>query len=268
MSLPIGRSGRGALEVATLAARQAGEILRGRFTGEKRVEHKGRGNIVTQVDLEVERRLVKLLREEYPDHSIMTEESQGFQGSSPYTWILDPLDGTRNYASGIPYFSVTVALARGDEVLVGIVHDPVRDELFWAEKGRGAFLNGSPMRVSGKETVKASVLGFDMGYNDEKARQALQMVTALWPGMQTMRVMGSAALGITYAACGRLDLYFHHSLYPWDLASGLLLVQEAGGLITESSGAPIHFSSKTAVAANPTLHADFMRLTAGMPWQV
>lgn len=267
MSLPRGRSGRGALEVATLAARQAAEILRERFTGEKRVAHKGRGNIVTQVDLEVERRLIELLREEYPDHSIMTEESQGFQGSSPYTWILDPLDGTRNFASGIPYFSVTVALARGEEAVVGIVHDPVRDELFWAEKGKGAFLNGSPIRVSARETVQSSVIGFDMGYNDEKARQALQMVTALWPGMQTMRVMGSAALGITYVACGRLDLYFHHSLYPWDLASGLLLVEEAGGLITDSSGAPIGYTSKTAVAANPALHADFMRLTAGMPWR-
>lgn len=267
MSLPRGRSGRGALEVATLASRQAAEILRERFTGEKRVAHKGRGNIVTQVDLEVERRLIELLREEYPDHSIMTEESPGFQGSSPYTWILDPLDGTRNFASGIPYFSVTVALARGEEVLLGIVHDPVRDELFWAEKGKGAFLNGSPIKVSQKETVQSSVLGFDMGYNDEKARQALQMVTALWPGMQTMRVMGSAALGITYVACGRLDLYFHHSLYPWDLASGLLLVEEAGGLITDSSGAAIGYTSKTAVAANPALHADFMRLTTGMPWR-
>ena len=248
------------------AVNRAGEILLLHLDQAKEIHHKGRGNIVTEVDLLVEKEVVALLQGEFPGHGILAEESTPSPGSTPWTWVIDPLDGTRNYASGIPFFAVNLALAREEEVLLGLTYDPVRKELFSASKGGGAFLNGQPLHVSDKTTVQASVMGFDMGYHNERARQALELIVSLWPGMQSIRVMGSAALGLAYAACGRLDLYFHHNLAPWDLASGLLLVAEAGGTITDRLGQPVSLRSDGAIAANPTLHADFRHLSQGHPW--
>ncbi len=265
--LPLARSGRSAAEIANQAVEEAGEIIKRRFRGEKQVQFKGRGNIVTDVDLEVEKNTMALLKSEYPNHGIISEESTEDKGDSDYTWIIDPVDGTRNYASGIPMFCFAIALVRDEEVLLSNVYDPIKEELFWAQKGMGAFLNGSPIFVSQMETVQSSIIGFDMGYDDERARKALDLIIALWPGMQTIRIMGAAVLGLAYAACGRLDLYFNHSLFPWDLASGILLVTEAGGKITNRDGEPISIHSSGAIASNAAIHSDFMRLTQGQPWK-
>lgn len=267
LTLPTSRSGKTALEVATRAVKKAGALITARFHTEKKVTSKGRGNVVTDVDLLVEREVIEFLQDEYPDHGILCEETGGKESFSEYTWILDPLDGTRNFASGIPFFSVALALAKGEDVLLGMVFDPIRSELFRAEKGKGASLNDMPISVSKKESLQASVVGFDMGYDDDMARTALRLITSLWPGMQSIRVMGSAALGVAYAACGRVDIYFHHSLYPWDIAGGLLLVREAGGVATEKDGGPAIIKSRAVIASNPIIHADFMRLTESDPWR-
>lgn len=267
VDLPNSRNGMKALDVAIRAAKEAGRIIVERYRSDIKVQHKGRGNIVTDVDLLVERETIAFLREEYPTHGILSEESVKEESSSGYTWIVDPLDGTRNYASGVPMFSVNLALVLGGEVILGITYDPLRNELFWAQKGRGAFLNDAPISVSSNETVKASLIGSDMGYDDEKARRALELVLALWPGMQSMRIMGSAALGLAYAACGRLDLYFHHSLAPWDIVSGILLVKEAGGVITDRDGGPVGIHSSGVIASNKAIHADFLKLTEGLAWR-
>ncbi|MBI4302673.1 MAG: inositol monophosphatase [Chloroflexi bacterium] len=265
--LPLAQNKQSALEVATQAAKDAGKIILAHFLKEKQVTSKGRGNIVTDVDLKVERTLVDLIQREYPQHSILSEESPQIAKNSNYTWIIDPVDGTRNFASGVPFFAVSIALAHGSDILLGVTYDPIRDELFWAQKGMGAYRNEYPIAVSSKENVRSSVIGLDMGYDDERARQGLKLLLELWPGMQSMRVMGSAALGLAYAACGRLDLYFHHNLAPWDLASGLLLVKEAKGIITDRRGGPISFDSDGAIASSATIHADFLRLVSGHPWQ-
>lgn len=261
LSLPSAKSGLPAREVAETAAREAGRIIMAHFHQQKRVVVKGRGNLVTDVDNLVEERLREILRREYPECGIVGEEGQDSLGSSEYTWIVDPLDGTRNYVSGIPFFGVTVALVRGGVVVLGVVYDPVRDEFFLAEGGGGARCNGHPLAVAQKGRVREAVIGMDMGYDDDRGRENLEIVSALWPGVQTLRIMGSAALGITYVAAGRLDLYFHSNLYPWDLASGILLVGEAGGTITQRDGAPIDLSSRSVLAANSPLHGDFLRLT-------
>jgi myo-inositol-1(or 4)-monophosphatase len=262
--LPLGESGRGALEVAIEAVRGAGAIIMAHFPGEKRISYKeGRSNIVTDVDILAEEKIKALLQREYPDLGIMTEESADIAGDSPYTWIIDPIDGTRNYAYGIPHFCVALALARGDELLLGISYDPVRGELFRAEKGQGAFLNDLPISVSAKTSLGASLVGFDMGYDAEIGQEILGVASALWPEVVSVRVMGSAALGLAYAACGRLDLYIHLSLYPWDLASGIVIVGEAGGVVTELDGQPVRIHSKSVIATSTDIHQDFMKRVKG-----
>ncbi len=256
--LPDSVTGKDALEVAVAAARQAGAILTDRFRGSTKAHFKGRANIVTEADLEAERAIISLLRAEFPDHGILSEESEPIAGDAGLTWILDPLDGTNNFSFGIPLFCVVLALTRSDESLLGVIYDPLRDELFSARKGGGAYLNGQPMSVTRKTTVPESLVGLDLGYVDENGKRLLQLLARLWPNVYAFRLMGSAALSMAYVACGRLDLYFHLLLYPWELACGQLLVTEAGGVATNWSGAPLGTQGDSIVASNPEVHADFL----------
>ena len=266
--IPLSTSGRTALDVARDIALHAGGILLQRFDGDKNVRSKGRADIVTDVDFEVEAYVLKRLAEEFPDHGHLAEETGGGgRDTSPFTWIVDPLDGTRNYAIGVPFFATTLALAHHGEVVVGVTYDPMRKDLFVAEKGRGAFLNDEPIHTSARTSIDACTLGTDMGYDDEMAGYALQLLNKLWPGMQAIRIMGSAALGLAYAASGRMDLYFHHHLAPWDIAAGILLGREAGAVVTNKNGEPIKLESPNILAASPTLHAEFLRLTEGLNWR-
>jgi fructose-1,6-bisphosphatase/inositol monophosphatase family enzyme len=265
--IPTSTSGDSAVAVARAAARHGGRLLMEHIDRVKSVSFKGRGNIVTDVDLLVEGEILAILRREFPDMGTLGEESAGVRADAGYVWIVDPLDGTRNYASGIPYFSVVVGLALDGEVLVGVNYDPARDEMFEAERGVGAFLNGQPIRVSEKSAIQDSIVGMDLSYNNEGAVNGLDVIRSIWPDMQTARIMGSAALGISYAAAGRTDLYFHHQLEPWDQVAGMLLVEEAGGIITDRTGGRAGLYSDGLIASNTDLHAEFMRRTEGMPWR-
>ena len=265
--LPVARSGADALQVALRAAREAGDLLLERSHTEKEVSFKGRADLVSDVDRLVESRIIEGLRSEYPDAGFLAEESEPVGGSSGYTWIIDPLDGTRNYILGIPFFCLVIALAKGDEVLLGLTYDPVRREMFQAVKGEGAYLNGSPISVSSKSRLEDALLSYDLGYVDETASRAIEMVLHLWPNIQGTRIMGSAALGLAYAACGRVDMYFHHNLSPWDVASGLLLVDEAGGIVTDKRANPATLYSGGVIASGVQLHAEFIRATEGLAWR-
>ena len=195
---PMSRSGRSALDVAIDAAKLAGGILRDRLHTSKRVSFKGRADIVTDVDLAAEEAVLELLRDEYPDFGILAEESQPVEAASAYTWVVDPLDGTRNYANGIPHFCTVVALSYEDQPVVGVTYDPVRDDLFTAQKGQGAFLNGERLSVSENRELSQSLLSCDLGYVDEKAGLAIDLIRSLWPGMLSLRLMGSSALGLAW----------------------------------------------------------------------
>ena len=151
--------------------------------------------MVTDVDLAAEQAVLELLRVEYPHFGILSEDSAPVETDSPYIWVVDPLDGSRNYANGVPYFCVVVALAQGNEMVLGVTYDPVRDELFTAERSKVAFRNGSLISVSGREEIDQALLGFDLGYVDEKAGLALDMIRTFWPGMQGIRLMGSSGPG-------------------------------------------------------------------------
>jgi fructose-1,6-bisphosphatase/inositol monophosphatase family enzyme len=265
--VPLGASGRTAAEVAKAVALKAGDMLLDRFHKAKRVSFKGRGNIVTDVDTAVETEIRSVLQWEFPQMGFLGEESPGDRAGAGYVWIVDPLDGTRNYASQIPFYSTVVGLALDGQSLVGVNLDPEREEMFFAEKGKGAFLNDQPIRMSEKSAIEDCIVGMDLSYGSEGAANSLDVVRSIWPGMQTARIMGSAALGISYAAAGRTDLYFHHRLEPWDQVAGMILVEEAGGVITDRAGRRAGLYSDGLIATNATLHAEFMRTTEGMAWR-
>ena len=265
--LPLSQSGMLPLAVCQEAARRAGDLIKERFLTDKEVRFKGRADIVTDVDLAAERVILELVQAEYPQFGILSEESKPIETGSPYTWVIDPIDGTRNFAEGIPHFGVVVALARGAEVVCAVTADPIKGETFSAEVGKGAFLNGAPIAVSDRQEIAECVLGFDLGYVDAQAATALDMMRALWPGFQTMRLLGSSALGLAYAAAGRLDLYFHHSLSPWDSAAGLLLAREAGGRIVDRQGRDADLFTPSVILSSRHLIDRFLAATEGLEWR-
>ena len=258
-AIPVAASGRSALEVARACAQEAGELARARFRQPQEVTSKGRGNLVTETDFEIEGLIKRTLAQEFPEHRLLSEETASETDSAGWVWVADPVDGTRNFVSGIPFFCINLALCHDGETVVAVTHDPIHDETFWAERGRGAWVNDQPIRASDTPTVAASVLGIDLGYNDGSGHASLRLLQQLFPGIQCIRIPGSAALGLAYAACGRYDLFLHHNLYPWDVVSGLLLVREAGGTITTRDGSPGTLRSPSVIAGSPLAHADLLR---------
>ena len=253
-AMPTTADGRSALEIALEATRTAGEIIRGGWDSDKQITFKGRADIVTDIDVAAEKAVLEILTGAFPDFGILAEESQPVAGASPYRWVVDPLDGTRNYAHSIPHFCTIVALAEGDDIIAGVVYDPVREETFTAARGQGAFLNGDRISVTETVELSRSLLSFDLGYVDEKAALAIDMLRSLWPGMYSVRMMGSAGLGVAYAASGRVDLFFHHSLSPWDIAAGLIITREAGGQIVDRQGNDAGLFSPSVICSRPVPH--------------
>ena len=253
--------------MAVEAAKRAGSLLMERYHSGKSISYKGRADLVTDVDLEAEGKILALLREEYPGFGILSEESPAVASDSGFTWIVDPLDGTRNYALQVPHFCVMVALAHGNEPVIGVTYDPLREEMFTAEKGKGAFMNGVAVEATRRSSLDECVLAFEMGYVDDMAAKALKLVGGLWPNMQAVRVMGSAGLGLAYAASGRVDLFFHHKLSPWDIAAGIILAREAGGLVVDRYGGSRCLEDGSVIASSPRIVQSFFDATEGMDWR-
>ena len=266
--LPRSQSGHSALSVCETAARRAGALVMERFRTEVQVSLKGRANVVTDADLASERLILDYVTAEYPDFGILSEESAPVPGAAPYTWVIDPIDGTRNFAEGIPHFCVVVAIAEGDGVAAGVTYDPVRDEMFAAQRGQGSYLNGERIAVSDRADIGEAIVGFDLGYDFDQAKLLLEMAGGIWPQVSGYRLLGSSALSIAYAAAGRIDLYCHHNLSAWDIASGILLAREAGGLVLDRAtlGEATLFSPGLIIS-NPALVEQFLALTEGTAWR-
>ena len=265
--LPKTADGRTAMDVALEATRAAGQIIRDGWNSDHEIQFKGRADIVTEIDVNAEKAVLEILTGAFPDFGILAEESQPVVGDSPYRWVVDPLDGTRNYAQSIPHFCTIVALAENDDVVAGVIYDPVREETFTAARGQGAFLNGSPISVTGTTELSRSLLSFDLGYVDEKAGLAIDMLRSLWPGMYSVRLMGSAGLALAYASAGRVDLFFHHSLSPWDVAAGLIIAREAGGNVVDRQGNDAGLFTPSVICSSPGLIDGFLAATDGLPWR-
>jgi fructose-1,6-bisphosphatase/inositol monophosphatase family enzyme len=230
-------------------------------------EVKGRGNVLTAVDLSVEAAITRRLAAEYPGHAVLSEETAAGTRSDGWMWVVDPIDGTKNFSRAIPHFCFSIALCHDSEPLLGLTLNPMVDEEFAAVRGEGCTLNGRKVTVSGVTSVRDSVVAIDMGYDDRRAALNLELARFLWPGMQALRMPGSAALEFAFLAAGRWDLYLHSDLQPWDIAAGLVLVREAGGLVTDREGRPATIRTREVIAATPAVHADFVALAGDQPWR-
>ncbi len=237
-----------------LAAVRAAGALQLRGQREFKVQGKGPFDIVTDVDHACERAVVALLREAHPDHGILGEEGTSEGEGAELLWILDPLDGTKNYAHGYPRFCVSLALTHRRQPILGAVYNAVSDELFCAERGAGATLNGSPFAVSTTSELSAALVAGALTTRGQPDPQQTRRVQALLPHVQAFRSNGSAALDLCDVACGRLDAYFEEGLKPWDTAAGVLMVREAGGVTSDFSGESHRLFGDQTVASNALLH--------------
>jgi myo-inositol-1(or 4)-monophosphatase len=245
-------------------AREAGTLLRERLHDRHTVQYKGEINLVTEADQLSESLIVERIRREFSGHDILTEESPETANGSGFRWIIDPLDGTTNYVHGYPIFCVSIALEVKGVIMLGVVYNPMLDEFFTAEKGAGAFLNGRRLTVSRTETLSRGLLATGFPYDIREDRNNnMNYFKVMALSAQAVRRAGSAALDLAYIAAGRFDGFWELKLAPWDTAAGWLLVEEAGGSVTDLRGDPYHLHSKDMLASNGLIHAEMARILAG-----
>ncbi len=242
-------------DVAILAARAGARILRRGFGQTQRISRKGLVDLVTEQDRRSEEAIVQIIQSAFPNHAILAEERGEAGVPSRHRWIVDPLDGTTNYAHGYPVFCVSVAYEKEGQVDVGVIVDPLRREVFVAERGQGVTLNGRPARVSRADTLIDCLLETGFPYERSRMGIALAQLEHLAYTSQGVRRAGAAALALAYVAVGRLDGFWEATLSPWDHAAGALLIQEAGGVVTQIDGAPYRTDSSAVAASNGLIHA-------------
>jgi myo-inositol-1(or 4)-monophosphatase len=247
------------LSFTTAIAREAGLLLKEKLNDLHTIEYKGEIDIVTEADRMSEALILAAIRRKYPVHDILSEESAATQNSSSFRWIVDPLDGTTNYAHGYPVFCVSIALEIEGEVCLGVVFNPMLDEMFCAERGSGAFLNGRRLAVSAAAILSHSLLATGFPYDIRESKDNnINYFVEMARKARAIRRAGSAALDLAYVAAGRFDGFWELKLRPWDTAAGCLLVREAGGLVTDLFGAPFELQSPHVLASNGVLHQDMM----------
>ena len=254
------------LDFAIQTAREAGRVLAEKFgRASLSVTRKGDIDIVTEADLAAERLIVERIRSYHPRHAILTEEAgdlAGAEQAAEYKWVVDPLDGTTNYAHGYPCFCVSIALEREGEIVLGVVHDPTRDETFAAERGEGATLNGRRIRVSEVEDMNRALVCTGFPYDVRERTDFARHFHSFIRHAQGVRRDGSAALDLAYVACGRYDGFWEEGLKPWDVAAGKIIVEEAGGRITRYDDTPFRIYTPPVVATNGLIHAEMLRVLA------
>ncbi|HHS98576.1 MAG TPA: inositol monophosphatase [Chloroflexi bacterium] len=251
------------LRIAVEVAHEAGTLLRERFGHVQRVAFKGEVNPVTEADTEAETLICTRLREAFPDHRILAEEGGGdeWREPGPPIWLVDPLDGTNNFAHGFPHIAVSLALVDRERPVVGVIYDPLRDETFAARAGGGATLNGEPIRVSQVRRLADAFLATGFPYDRRTAPDNnVARLDHFLRRSQGVRRAGAAALDLAYVACGRFDGFWEIRLKPWDVAAGVLLVREAGGRATDFAGTPDCLSGEEIVASNGLIHEEMLRV--------
>lgn len=249
------------LAVAVRGARGAGRVLSSRFTRNPRIEFKGELNLVTEADRRAEAEAIRVIRRSFPDHGILAEEGgerSRSAGSANYRWVIDPLDGTTNFAHTFPMFCVSVAVEENGRVVVGVVFDPIRRELFSVVRGGGAKLNGRRIRVSRAGKLKESLLVTGFSYDIRRDPTNLRHFANFSLRARGIRRTGSAALDLCYTAMGRFDGFWEMKLSPWDVAAGSLIVTEAGGTVTDFGGGPFRIDARQIVASNGRIHRQML----------
>lgn len=245
------------LNIAVRAARTAGDLIQRSSQNIEKltIDHKSRNDYASEVDRIAEQEIIKAIRAAFPDHAILAEESGEHQGND-YVWIIDPLDGTTNFLHGFPHYAVSIALKHKNKLEVGVIYDPLRDELFTAERGGGAMLNNRRIRVGKQNSMRGALIGTGFPFKTMEHMDAYQNMFRAVCAAETagLRRAGAAALDMAYVACGRLDAYWEIGVKEWDVAAGVLLVQEAGGVVTDFSFNDKYLQSGNVIAASPRMH--------------
>ena len=250
-----------AKRVGTEAAYNGAKILRDHFGQISHIGHKGTFDLVTEADTASEKEIIQTIRSTFPDHAILAEESGINSGNAEYKWIIDPLDGTTNYAHQFPIFSIAIALSVGDEIALGLVLNPMDGELFAAISGKGATLNETPIRVSPTDSVHKSLLVTGFSYDfSEIIEPVMQRFSVCQDRSQGVRRLGSAALDICYVACGRFDAFWEQNLKPWDKAAAAVIALEAGAMITDFANQPFALEQKEILVSNGAIHQEMISL--------
>jgi myo-inositol-1(or 4)-monophosphatase len=249
------------LEKAVEIAREAGALLASYYERRVPFESKGEFDLVTEADRASEKLIVERLSSHFPLHGILAEEGGGHESASEYRWYVDPLDGTTNFAHSFPMFNVTLGLARGDELIAGVVFVPLTNELFTAERGAGAYLNNRRIHVSSAKRLAESLSSTGFPSRKRQHNANIYFYYQLAMASHGVRRTGSAAIDVAYVACGRLDFFWEFGLKPWDVAAGCLLVQEAGGRVSEMDGAAYRITkSESFLSDNGLVHAEVLEI--------
>jgi len=252
------------LNIAIMAARQAGDIIARSADriDSLHIETKDINDFVSEVDKNAEKIIIDTLKKAYPDHGFLGEESGYSEGSAEYEWIIDPLDGTTNFLYGIPHYSVSIALKRRGKLYQSVIYDPIKDDLFTASKGQGATLNNRRIRVKARRDMQGALLTTGVPYRPDQAHLIdpyLASMKALLPDTAGVRRPGSAALDLAYVAAGRYDGFWEFTLHEWDIAAGVLMVQEAGGMVSDLKGGNDHLKTGDIVAASPKVFKEMIK---------
>ena len=240
------------------AARKAGKASLRYYGNVGKLKYKEPRSIVTKADILSEKIIMEAVRKKFPSHSFLTEESGQIKKDSEYLWIVDPIDGTTNFVSGLGNFAVCIALAKNNEVLMGAVYDPCPDNMYFAEKGKGAFLNNKKIRVSKKKELKDVILAFNLPSNEKISSDTLILLSKIYGNFRGIRNFGAAALNMCYLAEGKFDAYFTKSIKAWDVAAAKLIVEEAGGKVTNFDGGKWELKDTQIIASNKNLHNQLM----------
>lgn len=246
-------------EIALRAAVAAGRVLKQKFYAPREVHSKGFRDIVTDADFAADRAARAILARELPAHAILSEEDKVPPRHAEYVWIMDPLDGTTNYARQFPHFAVSLALTRRGQPIVGVVYDPMRNECFFAEHGHGAFLNGSKIRASQIAALDHAVVGYEFAREPELRTRGAELFSHFSMASETARVGGSAALSFSYIAAGRLDTYLQLTLSSWDVAAGILIARQAGARVTHLDGKPATIKGGAYLLSAPKLYPEYFK---------
>ena len=247
-------------QFAIQLAKEAGKIIKDNFGKIESFELKSRTELVTKIDKQIDDFIVKKIKEKYPEHSILIEESGSYDKKSEYKWVIDPLDGTHNFIYGIPLFSVSIALAHKDSVILGVIYFPMTNDLYVAEKGKGAFLNGKKITVSKRNFKEQNVMIYDAHFGAGNKDFKLKIFDKLIDYVSKTRVFGCATLDLVYVASGIVDLGILIKAKPWDFAAGALIVEESGGKVTDMKGNKWTINTENLVASNNKFHEKIIEI--------